>query len=67
MGEVVRLKCKQCGNTLEHWEGVGFESQTLQGDQNENKTGSADVTICCPQCGSADYESMDDQIVILWD
>ncbi len=67
MGQVKLLKCKQCGNVWEHWEGVGFASEPIKGEAGENRTGDADEKICCPQCGSEDYEWEDQTVVALWD
>ena len=67
MGQVKLLKCKHCGNTWEHWDGVGFQAKPIKGNKNDNKTGDADEKICCPKCGSEDYESDDKDIIALWD
>ena len=52
-GKVVR--CKDCGCELSVLEGVGFDNEPIQAEEN----------LKCPQCGSVEFE--DTNTKILWD
>lgn len=67
MGQIKLLKCSHCGNTWEHWEGVGMGSAPVKGDKTKNMTGNGDGKICCPKCGTEYQEGGNPKIVALWD
>ena len=67
MGQIVQLKCRECNFVWQHYEGVGFEAKPLHGTKNPLMTGDADPKVCCPQCGSTNYEPLEDGVVMMWD
>ena len=67
MGTIKLLKCKHCGNSWKHYAEVGFAGKPIKGNKEDNTTGDADEKICCPKCGSEDYEQDKRDYVGLWD